>query len=179
MAQPSLPPHVLIMSDVPADISLLTLALEPEGYKVTSFFSASSLDLETIAAMLPLPDAIVHDLRLGQNQRAGQFFLRQAQRDPVVCRIPLIIVTMALPRDRGSGMTKPRATAPVRVLAAPIDADLLLETLEEVLSVAPRGVSPLPVPPVRTPVPASRSSIAFAKENPKSAATRRRMRVSR
>ena len=102
----TLPPHILLISDWPATISLLTLALEPESYKVTSFLvetasrqqrhaalgvAPAMLDVETIATILPPPDAIVHEAHHPQHQHAAQQFLTQFRHDPVVRAIPLIV----------------------------------------------------------------------------------------
>lgn len=144
MVQPLPSPHILLLSDMPAAISLLTLALEPEGYKVTSFLAGTAyqeqahamvgvttgtLDVETIATMVPLPNAIVHELRHPQNQYAGQQFLVQSQRDLVVGQIPLIFGTATA--DPGQTATKAEPGEPgcVWVISSPIDADELLTVL--------------------------------------------------
>jgi CheY-like chemotaxis protein len=148
MVPPPPSPHVLLLSDVPATIGLLTLALEPEGYKVTSFLAgtayqeqahamigvaAATLDMETIATMAPLPDAIVHELRHPQNQRARHQFLTQSRRDPVVRQIPLILsTTTAVPRQTAI-TAEPGELGRVRVIRSPIDADELLTILRHLL----------------------------------------------
>ncbi len=153
MSQLAGPPHILILSDTAAAISLLTLALEPEGYKVTSFLVGSAarasspggttwitLDLETITAMRPPPTAIVHDLRLPQHQAAAQRFLLHSRQDPVVRRIPLLLCTGAAIRDLPiTGAMWEDGS--VRLLPTPLDIDALLAVLEQVLAVVRVGDS--------------------------------------
>lgn len=144
MSLPRLPAHVLILSDMPAAIALLTKALEPEGFRVTSFLAGTPvhgapdtrviLDLETIIAMAPLPGAIVLDLDNPENQSAGQRFLTQARGDPVLGQIPLILGTTVFDRNFPGASAEPRTAGSVRVLSTPIDEDALLEVLAQVLT---------------------------------------------
>lgn len=148
MVQPLPSPHILLLTDMPAVISLLTLTLEPEGYKVTSFLAGTTyqeqahamigvatatLDVETIATMVPLPDAIVHELRHPQNQYAEQQFLIQSQRDPVVGQIPLILGTATADPGQTATKAEPEEPGCVRVISSPIDADELLTVLRHLL----------------------------------------------
>jgi CheY-like chemotaxis protein len=152
MPRSSLPAHVLILTDLPATVALLTKALEPEGYTVTSFLAETPfvengpatadgardtrliLDLETIAAMVPLPDAIVLDLGTPETQSAGYRFVTQARHDPVLGQIPLILGMMA-PDGTAAGATpEPWPSGRLRVLSTPIDEDALLEVLAQVLA---------------------------------------------
>jgi hypothetical protein len=129
-------------------LSLLTLALVPEGYQVTSFLVAFptrlqpaaqdvvsvTLDVETIATMLPPPDVIVHEAHHPQHQLAAQQFLTQVQHDPVVRTIPLIVGSRPLDHASVVARAALEAGGQVRVLRAPLDADAVLRVLPHLLA---------------------------------------------
>jgi CheY-like chemotaxis protein len=131
-------PHVLILGDVSADLPRFTLALEPQGYLVTAFL---------VAAMAPLPDAIVHHLRVPQHHDAEQQILRQVRRHPVVGRIPLILCTATDLEDPMPVATTPGHPA-LRVIGMPVDLAALRQHLRQQLPrVGQRLVPPAPLVP--------------------------------
>jgi CheY-like chemotaxis protein len=68
----------------------------------------------------PLPFVIVTDL--GLPRMDGYELIEALAADAVLCRIPIVVVTAAYDPDR-------RAIQGIRVLAKPIDSDVLLETI--------------------------------------------------
>jgi CheY-like chemotaxis protein len=115
--------HVLVVDDEALIISLLTLALEGEGYQVeVAVNGQDALDKVKRQA----PDAILLDVMMPVLD--GWQFIKQLRADPATRQIPVIVLSAAY------DAAKHPALGSLVFLPKPFDVDMLLILLDDALS---------------------------------------------
>ncbi len=81
-------PKILLVDDVPANLLVLTAALEPEGYEILAVpCGAAALKV----AVKALPELILLDIMMPELD--GLETCRRLKMDPVTAEIPVIFIT--------------------------------------------------------------------------------------
>jgi PAS domain S-box-containing protein len=133
--------HVLIVEDHEENRTLLKMLLEVNGYRVT----VAGNGLEALAAARrERPDAIVSDVLMPKMD--GFALCRAWMQDPALRRIPFIFysATYVHPDDEQFAM----ALGAVRYLIKPVEAEVFLRELREVLQQWAGRDAPSPAPPL-------------------------------
>jgi CheY-like chemotaxis protein len=119
------PVHVLVVDDNPANLKLLRVALETEGYETTSAVDA---DDAIRALQLRRPDLILMDVQLPGMD--GLDLSRRLKADPTTHGIVIVAVTAyAMKGDRQKALDAGcdgYLTKPIDVLSLPRDIDHFL-----------------------------------------------------
>jgi DNA-binding response OmpR family regulator len=113
--------HVLIVEDEPSLVRLLTLALEGEGFGVTT--TDSALGAASLARR-SRPDVILLDL--GLPYRSGALLLGDLKADPSTADVPVLVVS-AMPHI----LTGERRRLATAVLQKPVDLRALIEAVRD------------------------------------------------
>lgn len=118
--------HIFVVDDLPDFQEFMRDVLTDEGYKVSTFFTASEA---AEAAPNVRPDMVISDVRLGEE--SGFDLLQALVRDPSTRNIPLLLCTAATmdveEQSHSLGWQH------VRVLYKPFDISELLTQVREML----------------------------------------------
>jgi CheY-like chemotaxis protein/phosphoribosyl 1,2-cyclic phosphodiesterase len=113
-------PTILIVDDDPDVVDMLTLTLEPEGFRL---LSASSGEAALAMARAERPDLIILDWRIPERDGLEVCRILRAEPDPQLRDVPVLLVTgRAEPEDTAAGfaagvddyLTKPLKMAHLR-----------------------------------------------------------------
>ncbi|MDI1479138.1 response regulator [Polyangium sp. y55x31] len=104
----------------------VTMVLAEEGYRVLE--AANGAEALSRLHDGPLPDVILLDLMMPVMN--GEQFRRAQQADPLLARVPVVVMTAAGSR----AVEQMGALGPMRVLHKPVGLEPLLETVDEVAS---------------------------------------------
>jgi CheY-like chemotaxis protein len=122
-------PCVLVVDDDSELLGALAEGLTQAGYAV--LIARDGLDAFDAVERLRRPDAILLDLSMpGMN---GWEFLEELREDPVLCHIPVIVLT---------GYSRSRVEGADAVLTKPLSLDRVLSALSEEIA---RAAAPQPL----------------------------------
>jgi len=121
---------VLAIDDDPDFLEFLRIVLEAKGYSVLWAHNAEQgLSLARTAH----PDLILLDIMISYSMQ-GLDIKRKLQQDPVLCQIPLVVVSSILTSSDQLQNGNGDSTSVVAVLPKPIEVDALLSLLEQTIS---------------------------------------------
>jgi CheY-like chemotaxis protein len=126
---------VLVVDDVPNILELLNVALRFKGYPVITARNGQEA-LEKISQMTP--SLVITDILMPKMD--GWALVHRLRADPTLSQIPVIFLsaTYVAPEDREFGMR----LGAVRFLEKPIDTEVFLQTVDEVLRMDPPSFPP-------------------------------------
>lgn len=116
---------ILVVDNTRTNIDLVRSILEPSGFEVATAMSVrEGLDL----ARRVKPDLILSDVHMPVED--GYSFMRMAQNDPVLGRIPFVFLTASVwsSRERAQALAQG-----AKFLSRPIEPQALLEEIEDCL----------------------------------------------
>ena len=130
----SCPPHLLVIDDEPAMLSVYRELLSDEGFRVTlqHYPPASPAEVAALA-----PDLIILDLIVG-GEPAGWHFLQRLKAEPSTASIPVLVCTADYRFLEG---VREQLTAwDCGIIPKPFDVDELLGKVRGCLSPQPSAV---------------------------------------
>ena len=126
---------VLVIDDEPHVVTYLEMLLQDAGYKT---ISAENGKVGREKARKEMPDLICLDINMPEE--SGIRFYRNLKEDPVMARIPVLVITAVTGLGGQPGplekfiSTRKHIPAPEGFFSKPIDREEFLAKVEEVLS---------------------------------------------
>jgi two-component system, cell cycle response regulator len=126
------PPVILVVDDVPVNLSLKRSCLEPMGWQV---LTASTPDEALAMARFNPPSLIISDV--GMPEGDGFSFIKEAKSVPALADVPFIFIT-STHWDEASAK-RAKALGAVRYLRRPMAPELLIAEVRACLARKPPG----------------------------------------